>query len=360
MADVNLSSGHQSTMVTIDTGSGSDQLDEAPAKKMRKLFEKTDLSNTNEKGMKAMERLENRLGGILCCAVCLDLPNSAVFQCTNGHLMCVGCFNHLLADARMRDETATCPNCRTEISKNLSSRNLAVEKAVSELPAQCQYCGHEYSRNTLQKHEKELCEERTTMCKFNRIGCQWRGPFHEAVVHESTCVHPHRSGGDLMDYLFTVDEEHNNEKKLYATLFDLLSFEKIAFNDVQLKSYRTDEFIHKLYYETSRFYAFSHQWVIKARLNGDQKDPTQSSERSISYQLTLKSKTTSPLTLYFLMLHGPFGEMQVLPKIYHFEFTETTCESPLVAFPLRDSAECNKVLSGKAINCRLIMFMCPK
>jgi len=163
-----------------------------------------------------------------------------------------------------------------------------------------------------------------------------------------------------MDYLFTVDEEHNNEKKLYATLFDLLSFEKIAFNDVQLKSYRTDEFIHKLYYETSRFYAFSHQWVIKARLNGDQKDPTQSSERSISYQLTLKSKTTSPLTLYFLMLHGPFGEMQVLPKIYHFEFTETTCESPLVAFPLRDSAECNKVLSGKAINCRLIMFMCPK
>jgi len=80
MADVNLSSGHQSTMVTIDTGSGSDQLDEAPAKKMRKLFEKTDLSNTNEKGMKAMERLENRLGGILCCAVCLDLPNSAVFQ----------------------------------------------------------------------------------------------------------------------------------------------------------------------------------------------------------------------------------------------------------------------------------------
>ena len=69
-------------------------------------------------------------------------------------------------------------------------------------------------------------------------------------------------------------------------------------------------------------------------------------------QLILKSKATSPLTLYFLMLRGPFGEMQVQPKIYHFEFTETTCESPLVALPLTDSAECNKVLSGKAINCR--------
>ena len=83
--------------------------------------------------------------------------------------MCIGCFNHLLADARMRDETATCPNCRTEISKNLSSRNLAVEKAVSELPAQCQFCGHEYSRNTLEKHENEFCEERYLLCQSNSI-----------------------------------------------------------------------------------------------------------------------------------------------------------------------------------------------
>ena len=70
-------------------------------------------------------------------------------------------------------------------------------------------------------------------------------------------------------------------------------------------------------------------------------------------QLILKSKATSPITLYFLMLRGPFGEMQIQPKIYHFEFSESNCESPLVAFPLTDSAECNKVLSGKAINCRL-------
>lgn len=56
------------------------------------------------------------------------------------------------------------------------------------------------------------------------------------------------------------------------------------------------------------------------------------------------------------MLRGPFGEMQVQPKIYHFEFTESTGESPLVAFPLTDSAECNKVLSGKAINCRYRIF----
>lgn len=28
----------------------------------------------------ALDKLENRLGGILCCAVCLDLPRSAIYQ----------------------------------------------------------------------------------------------------------------------------------------------------------------------------------------------------------------------------------------------------------------------------------------
>lgn len=74
--------------------------------------------------------------------------------------MCAGCFTHLLADARLRDETATCPSCRTEITKVSASRNLAVEKAVSELPSECQYCGKEYPRNSLEKHETTQCEER--------------------------------------------------------------------------------------------------------------------------------------------------------------------------------------------------------
>lgn len=63
---------------------------------------------------------------------------------------------------------------------------------------------------------------------------------------------------------------------------------------------------------------------------------------------------TNPISLYYLVLRGPFGEMQVQPKIYHFEFSESTFESPLVQFPLVDSAECNKVLSGKMISCRFV------
>ncbi|XP_018578494.1 cysteine and histidine-rich protein 1 homolog [Anoplophora glabripennis] len=230
-------------------------------------------------------KLEDRLGGILCCAVCLDLPRAAVYQCSNGHLMCAGCFTHILADARLRDETATCPSCRVEISKTSATRNLAVENAVSELPSECQFCNKKFPRNSLERHEESECEERISRCKFDRIGCPWRGPAHERSAHENECVHPHRSGAEIMETLKAYDQKLLEERKLYDSIFDLLGYEKISFNDVQLKPYRTDGFVHRLFYESSRFTAFSNQWVIKAGITNNQKDPTQCSERDISYQV---------------------------------------------------------------------------
>lgn len=83
-------------------------------------------------------------------------------------------------------------------------------------------------------------------------------------------------------------------KKLHLTVFFIeiiiffhnfiLFFEFLI--DLQMKPYRTDEFVHRLFYETSRFSAFNNQWVVKARINNSQRDPTQSSERDMTYQVT--------------------------------------------------------------------------
>lgn len=45
------------------------------AKKKRKLS-----SSNIKKGPESNDKLESRLGGILSCAVCLDLPRTAIFQ----------------------------------------------------------------------------------------------------------------------------------------------------------------------------------------------------------------------------------------------------------------------------------------
>lgn len=152
---------------------------------------------------------------------------------------------------------ATCPNCRVEISKSNASRNLAVEKAVSELPSECQYCCVEFPYKSLERHETYDCQERPTNCKYHRIGCQWKGPNHEselldttllmssaihkipsrliniiftATAHEANCLHPHKSGYEVMAALEAYDSKLKEERKMYSTLIELLSYEKIIFN----------------------------------------------------------------------------------------------------------------------------------
>lgn len=79
---------------------------------------------------------------------------------------------------------------------------------------------------------KSICTVlyRITNCKYSRIGCPWRGPFHEATEHEKVCVHPHRSGAEVMEALQIIDLKCEEEKRLYNCIFDLLSYEKITFN----------------------------------------------------------------------------------------------------------------------------------
>ena len=73
----------------------TDQLNEPPLKKCKIL--------PNEKS----RTLEDRIGSILSCCICLDLSSLAMYQCVNGHLMCASCFNHLLADCKLKDEQTT-------------------------------------------------------------------------------------------------------------------------------------------------------------------------------------------------------------------------------------------------------------
>lgn len=358
---------------------------------------------------------------------------------------------------RLRDQVATCPNCRVEISKSTASRNLAVEKAVSELPNECQFCGKEYPSKSLERHEKNECDERPTNCKYQRIGCQWKGPVHEGInldswslllllyigydcynlikkpfhfidkiasEHENNCLHPKKTGAEVMLALQANEVDQSEEKKIFSALIELLSYEKILFNgnweypskwkivgkstiqiktnnefsiflDLQLKPYRTDEYVHKLFYETSRFGAFNHQWVVKARINNSQRDPHTVNDRQITYQvrlidphrthqaivhrhhnghsifihnisisfclqLILKTKTSSPLPMHFIALKGPFYDMKVKTLIYKHEFTDQENESEYFWLPLPDSSECNRLLASKAINIRLIMFLLSK
>lgn len=256
-----------------------------------------------------------------------------------GHLMCAACFTHLLADGRyeiknwrklntlknylewfdqtlwtisvnesswlltisfslfpffplavcsLRDQIATCPNCRVEISKSTASRNLAVEKAASELPSECQVSGEvkapwpqgklilmfAISSVVLQQGVSLQIAGASWTTRVpgttNKVqisshwlpvawtlSWQWvkendcfesisifylcllyQYPplsiyiflFPAANEHERNCLHPQKSGYEVMAALEAHDVKIKEEKKMFNTLIDLLSYEKIIFN----------------------------------------------------------------------------------------------------------------------------------
>lgn len=148
--------------------------------------------------------------------------------------MCAGCFSHLLADARLKDEQATCPNCRCEISKTSCCRNLAVEKTLSELPASCAYCNSMLSRHCLDNHQRNECFERPTKCCYSRIGCTWEGPYHELEPHSKQCAHPNRPAREIITFLKEKDTDHEEEQQSFNLLVNCLSLEKVCFNGICL------------------------------------------------------------------------------------------------------------------------------
>lgn len=134
--------------------------------------------------------------------------------------------------------------------------------------------------------------------------------------------------------------------------------------DLQLKPYRTDDFIPKLFYESNRFTAFAMQWSVKARINDHgPENPVHTMRRSFGFQLVLKSKPAAgvgSIPVTYVAIRGPFGDSPIMPTLYDFEFATDSQESTYRELPLPDSTDCNRLLSAKIINLRLVLVQIPK
>lgn len=123
--------------------------------------------------------------------------------------------------------------------------------------------------------------------------------------------------------------------------------------DLQLKPYRSDDYLPQLCYESSRFHALGQQWVVKANVVGNEK----SLKRVLTYQLVQKGKVN--LNVKFLMLRSPFSDLVIKPEVHQQEFSCDLQESSYHDLVLLDPTECNKMLEANTIKLRMILFQIP-
>ncbi|GIY91047.1 cysteine and histidine-rich protein 1 homolog [Caerostris darwini] len=265
--------------------------------------------------------LLNKLRPILCCAVCSEIRRTAVYQCKYGHLICAGCFGDILSESRLLNEIASCPVCQTTISKELCSRNIAVEKTISELPMTCPYCSCTILPENIKNHKKCICIKRPSVCSNNRIGCSWEGPFCEKHNHLVECKQPLANGFDILQSLNRMDDIAQRETDLYGKIFDLLSVEKFSYHDLQFKhSESCDTEEEKIIYETSKFSAFDNLWLIRGYFKETRSE--------LHFQLILKSKTDKRHNVQYFLVKGPYSEMEIKPQLCQFVFEDDSLESP--------------------------------
>lgn len=68
-----------------------------------------------------------------------------------------------------------------------SKQHLCISNLIRDLiyPFIIQFCGKEFPSKSLEHHERNQCDERPINCKYQRIGCQWKGPVHECKSRTS-------------------------------------------------------------------------------------------------------------------------------------------------------------------------------
>lgn len=72
------------------------------------------------------------------CAICLHLI-SEPRQCSQGHTICLKCFQELARHPSLRME---CPTCRVPMDRERPNRNLILENLLAKLDVYCRVCFH--------------------------------------------------------------------------------------------------------------------------------------------------------------------------------------------------------------------------
>lgn len=286
------------------------------------------------------------------CTVCLDVPAVALYQCKNGHLMCYTCLNHLLADARLKEESPNCPNCRCEIGLDSCMRNLAAEKAVGEIPTECSWCGQMVNRCNIEAHERHRCNKRPSKCRFSFAGCDWKGPLDKLETHVKACKFKFATCESAKDEIEKAIDVESHRARVKDNILNLFAFDSVIYTDFLVRSYRTDDYIPKLAFESNRQRVFNDEWILSCEIRGD----SSAVSRQITFSLTLKNRPQYPRDIQLFVTRAPGSDFQLDHVTYLHRFTKDASSTPFFSLPLKSAAEINRFISSKSVNLRVYMF----
>ncbi|CAH8504971.1 unnamed protein product [Heterobilharzia americana] len=126
-----------------------------------------------------------------------------------------------------------CPSCRINLQYKLC-RCLLAEQMIAELPYQCPSCYDVIPRRLIKLHEYKLCPNRYVLCRYNLVGCLWKGKYNDLNSHLLNCDYKQKTVEDIEKYL--VKKLINYELYLMNEIqFSKSLLTKLNYNPIGLK-----------------------------------------------------------------------------------------------------------------------------
>jgi len=163
---------------------------EEPPQKKRKISLSTQLMDLSE---------------YICC-ICMDFPSNQIYQCSKGCLVCSDCHPKII--------DSKCPLCRIYIDLDDPIRCRFAEKALAKRVVQCNNdgCDRHMIFSKLKVHEKSQCNKRAAICKFDILGCGWKGIEEDREQHENNCKLDQNETLKVVQNYQNTMQKHESEK----------------------------------------------------------------------------------------------------------------------------------------------------
>jgi len=175
----------------------------------------------------------------------------------------------------------------------------------------------------------------------------------------NNCEYTNILSRDALPAVQRTIDQNNHASRIKDNILNLYSMDRIGYTDFNLRSYRTDDYVPRLFFESSRAQNFNETWVVKLSISSVDHSPTNPTallNRSISFQLIMKSRPNHPKEIHFMVVRAPGSDFQLNHMTYMHRFTADNLETPYFTLPLSSPAEVNRMIGSRNFYLRVYFF----
>jgi len=267
--------------------------------------------------------------------VCKELPPNQIYQCSNGHFLCRTCHKQI-----RESKDSICPICRVRISRRTPARNRLAEKYLASLETKCSndQCNAKIQFAYLKHHVEQECQYRTVTCKYEPLGCDWKGLEKDRKKHKNLCKTKNLSAYQLLkqvkEKLAEESKEREELKQIDNKYIEISKIwesrcRNIVSRDVILESGQVvdgEGVIH-----SRPFHALHYCWLVEIKQIKEKNENNKNNSETVRLKLRLAleshSKLRHPLLLHICVLRGPDTTQGFHPVSFECEFSRKDTHS---------------------------------